>query len=1650
MKLTKHPRSTATDATSACRFLTLPLACLMAALLVTSACSEDAPAPADSGVVEWPDLGGDPTDSAQPDATDTTTVKPDVPPVDTTPPIDGDPIKPDIPVVPDVPDAEEVVDVPDTILPDGEDLDGEDMVQPAGSCAGKCGKYDGDASCQCDSGCKKFSDCCLDYEKLCTGPDEDITDTGPDIPDQPDIPKPPVTCTGMVGTLDPATPPGALVVSEVLINPKAVSDEFGEWFEIYNPGDKCVPLGGMVIADGAVDLHVVGGDTLFVPPKGVVVLGPNGDMTKNGNVKVDYVYNNFLLGNLSDSIIIKTNVGGVLDEVKWQFPVIDPAQKHFEWPMIDLDGKAANLSADNMEAKANDIWQSPLGVPVWCLAPTQWQSDPGTGQPSGDYGSPGKVNALCPKPPDGDKDGVPDDKDNCPTAENLDQADGDKDGVGDVCDNCPSVPNKAQENVADGPQTCFVPGFQNGKCDEAGDACDKQECGDGEPDTGEECDDGNTKNNDGCEACKSKPIVPAKVFITEILTSTQQVPQGRWIEIHSKDSEKISLTGWTIQTGTGGSHTIQGPLDIVQNQTLVFGDTKSQLFNGKVPVDYAWQTNNLVDIQLDPKGDTIELLHNGQLIDKVEYSVATPAMKTGISVQLDTKYYASDLNDKAEHWCYSTQPWIGVNNADLGSPGKLNVTCTPPDGDKDGDGVKNGVDNCVFDANPQQEDGDNDGVGDICDNCKLDFNPNQLDGDVDNVGNVCDNCAKFPNPDQADVNKNGFGDKCDSPTCGDGKLDLFEECDDGNKANCDGCTAVCHIEETKAGQLLITEIMVVPQKVGDVDGEWVEVFNPTATQLDLNGWTLKDKGFNTHLIASSDGKPVIVPAGGYAVLAANGDQLKNGGAEAVYAYGNNNFQLSNLVDSVILECNGKVIDEVSYWLKGALCDGPNNPPGCETNGFEACIGKSQNLEPSQTEKDKNDKPDAWCCAKGPFGLGDFGTPGKPNPSCVNPCVDPQTKDPKPDKTPCDPTGKLFWCIKGECVDQPKCGDGSVNQANEECDDGNNLNGDGCNSACKNEPKPQADGTLIISEVMVNPDANLSNSDIGEWFEVYNPTAKPIELLGWTIADEPRSCESNKSKKCNLDDDCKECELDGFSCKLDKDGNPVIKNDFGKCLVDAAIKADKYTFKASCGDGRTSGNEECDDGNGFAGDGCSAQCLVEGVCTSLKLNGTDANVGIVKLVGGKTKRLPFGSHLLVHGWFLLEAPATVGKCDDGGVSKPCSYLFSYGLADEYHIAVRSMDNKLQVEAGVGNTISVQDLGPVTLNKWTHVAVLVRRVYDPAKLKAATADPFRGRFVGFLNGTPSAEFFRADWPWSAINPDKTPTGVKKVTLGGQALGADLLGPMQGRVARFNVTTVPHLALAFGPQAVWGGSWKGGSFNGNIIQLPLDEGFGNSLSDKSNNDIIAGNSKGVWASAGNNNASGPYCTVGGKLLADTSPIHAGKDAFVVKPFSRAVIMTTYDKKHRNDIDGIATFGDDLSGGFFSLDNNPDSIVLINPANKEVDRFGYTSDQKWKWSVGVSAMLKPGGCHDVELNNGPDCWTVAATKCAYGYGVGDLVSNPSPCEKGGTCFSDNLCLSVESPPESCSKPFPPKTSTTLPSGMLGCCQLPDRGTPGAANICP
>ncbi len=118
---------------------------------------------------------------------------------------------------------------------------------------------------------------------------------------------------------------------------------------------------------------------------------------------------------------------------------------------------------------------------------------------------------------------------------------------------------------------------------------------------------------------------------------------------------------------------------------------------------------------------------------------------------------------------------------------------------------------------------------------------------------------------------------------------------------------VFEIAATSIPDIMIVEIMQNPSAVSDSDGEWFEVFNTTASAIDMNGWIIKDNGTDKDTIEGS----LIVPANGFAVLGINNDSGVNGGYTCDYQY--SGIALGNGADEIIiLKPDGTQVDSVAY------------------------------------------------------------------------------------------------------------------------------------------------------------------------------------------------------------------------------------------------------------------------------------------------------------------------------------------------------------------------------------------------------------------------------------------------------------------------------------------------------------------------------------------------------------------------------------------------------------------------------------------------------------------------------------------------------------------------------------------------------------------
>jgi len=144
--------------------------------------------------------------------------------------------------------------------------------------------------------------------------------------------------------------------------------------------------------------------------------------------------------------------------------------------------------------------------------------------------------------------------------------------------------------------------------------------------------------------------------------------------------------------------------------------------------------------------------------------------------------------------------------------------------------------------------------------------------------------------------------------------------------------------------LLITEIMANPKAVSDTQGEWFELFNPTAESIDLSGLVLSDDASLGQVITSA-----VIEAGSYFVMARNGDSALNGGFTADYTY--SRFSLGNTRDQIIISDSSGNFLRMDY---GA--------------GFAPNGGSMELIDVVMLAEN-------YAATTTVFGAGDFGTPG---------------------------------------------------------------------------------------------------------------------------------------------------------------------------------------------------------------------------------------------------------------------------------------------------------------------------------------------------------------------------------------------------------------------------------------------------------------------------------------------------------------------------------------------------------------------------------------------------------------------------------------------------------------------------------------------------
>lgn len=534
----------------------------------------------------------------------------------------------------------------------------------------------------------------------------------------------------------------------------------------------------------------------------------------------------------------------------------------------------------------------------------------------------------------------------------------------------------------------------------------------------------------------------SQLVISEVMFNPRATSDftGEWFELTNVADVAVDLEGFSVQDERGESFRVETTLVVGAGERVVFGITDDRDLNGDVDVDYAYGDAMRLFNSFD------ELIINdadGVRVDRIRWDDGlTFPDPNGASIVL------ADLNlDNSDgaNWCTATTRWA---NGDFGTPGAPGG-CTL---DNLADLV---ITEIMFD--PERSNSEREGewfevanVGDqpaVLDGFRLrtffarhvidtltiepggvavlaaEGDPT-LNGGVDAdyvyglslpLLNVVGRIA-IVSPDghlidqvRWSAGRNfphvpGRSIELRSPTVDNtlGANWCFAEVSFGGAEGdfgTPGALGSCPEPEPLA-TLRISEVMRRPAAAPGANGQWIEIHNPTDERVDLFDWTLTDDGSDHFRIRSE----VVVPAGGFVVVARNGDPAVNGGIDADIVTGAA-MMLMNDRDSVVLtDQYGRQVDRVAWTPSGAM---------------PAPRGATMALAPDGT---------TWCVTATQYGAGDRGTPGAAN----------------------------------DCI-------------------------------------PTDRGPVVINEIHRDPEALVDSR--GEWIELYNRSASPVDIAGWTLRDD---------------------------------------------------------------------------------------------------------------------------------------------------------------------------------------------------------------------------------------------------------------------------------------------------------------------------------------------------------------------------------------------------------------------------------------------------------------------------------------------------------------------------------------------------------------------
>ncbi len=269
----------------------------------------------------------------------------------------------------------------------------------------------------------------------------------------------------------------------------------------------------------------------------------------------------------------------------------------------------------------------------------------------------------------------------------------------------------------------------------------------------------------------------------------------------------------------------------------------------------------------------------------------------------------------------------------------------------------------VLACNPEVENGINDGKPGHTDNDDTgEESDTDTDADADADADADTDTDTDTDTDPLDVDDDGDGFTENEGDCDDADESSYPEAAEVQDVADNDCDGLTDEDFITLGDVVVGEVMMNPVVASDVTGEWFEVYNRLDFDVQLRNWTVSADDGDTFTI---DGD-LLVPSGGQAVLAVDGDETTNGGVTASYVYDRADFALSDDTDTIILTMGEAVIFDMNW-----------------TSEWDLQEGRSLQLDRQRMRRGEYAVADNWCAADRTFGVGDYGTPAVINRFCTD-------------------------------------------------------------------------------------------------------------------------------------------------------------------------------------------------------------------------------------------------------------------------------------------------------------------------------------------------------------------------------------------------------------------------------------------------------------------------------------------------------------------------------------------------------------------------------------------------------------------------------------------------------------------------------------------